>query len=543
MTTPPVWRQLPISSSTGLPNLLVSTSFSTTSYTIHITDLANIWVESLDRKAIYKRSLNESTSIDPTDGDSNMCAFLSKIRSVFDSSHQDHDKASLSLSTIPSKEAGAEGLTLSIVCELENTKPLEWPMYLQKCPQSELASELVVPLTEAYTTGRRQVDSLKDIIRQKDAIIAKLLDKLEASGTRLENVFTVLSAKQKPTRKMAEDKVKGLAPFRSESWLSQLDKNQEEMSSLFQYVFGADGLEYCRNTDVHDNTSLDDWWIKIQLLCIPIVETTSSSRLNQSGRPSSNPAQLAPQGSAAKDAEVVAEDDDDDFQVQSTPPHLMAARKRTVNPPPGENDDDTAKDGITSPIPDSVPVPPLEHNARPSRLVTIGKRHQPMPTRTSSPPQALEPEGSETETESDEDATASLAEASSPPQCAGQQPGTKGPKRGLGLIGDEARGSKTPDSPRKGALSRIGGDSAPSRSPEPPKTVGLGRIGGGARPVKTPGPTATVAEERGRSRVDTTLHEKPREISQERANRKRDELQKDLQRKAASGPARKKRKF
>ncbi|KAK1990274.1 XLF-domain-containing protein [Colletotrichum falcatum] len=540
MTSPPVWRHLPVSPSTGLPNLLVSTSFSTTSYTIHITDLANIWVESLDRKAIFKRSLNESTSIDPTDGDSNMRAFLSKIRSVFDPLHQDHDKASLSLSTIPSKEAGAGGLTLSIVCKLENTTPLEWPMYLRKCPQSDLASELIVPLAQAHMTGCRQVDSLKDIIRQKDAIITKLLDKLEATGTRLENVFTVLSAKQKPTRKMAEDKVKGLAPFRPEAWMSQQDEHQEDMASLFHYAFGADGLVYRRNSDVHNTVSLDDWWTKLQQSSIPIVDTTSSSRLNQSEVSSSNPGQLASKDSEAKEAEVAAQDDDDDFQVQSTPPHLMSPRKRSANPPIAE-DGDTTKDGDTSPIPDSVPVPPPESNARPSRLGTIGKRHQPMPTRSSPPAQALEPDGSATETESDEDATASLPEASSPPQRAGPQSGTKGSKRGLGLVGDAARGSRAPDSPRKGVLGRIGGA---SRSPEAPKAIGLGRIGGGARSVKTPEPTdTTVVEERGRSRVDTTLHEKPRETSQERADRKRDELQKDLQRKAAAGPARKKRKF
>ncbi|GJC90015.1 hypothetical protein ColLi_12853 [Colletotrichum liriopes] len=506
-----------------------------------MTDLANIWVESLDRKAIYKRSLNESTSIDPTDSDSNMRAFLSKIRSVFDPSHRDHDKASMTLSTNPSKEAGEEGLTLSITCELENMKPLEWPVYLQKRSQSELTAELIVPLAQAHSTGRRQVDSLKEIIKQKDAIITKLLDKLEATGTRLENVFTVLSAKQKPTRKMAEDKVKGLAPFRSENWKSQLDADQEDMSSLVQDLFGVDGLEYRRKVDVHDTASLDNWWTKLQTSCIPIVEPKSSSRQSQSGASLSGLGQLENKGSEAKDGKDVADDDDDDFQVQSTPPHLMSTRKRSAKPSPGD-DDDTTEDETTSPIPDSVPVPPPEHKAQPSRLGTIGKRHQPMPARTSSPPKAPGPGGSETETESDEDVTASLAEASSPPQHAETQPGTKNFQGGFGLTGGEA-GSKTPDSPRKGALGRSGGQSGRSKSPEPPKRIGLGRIGGGARPFKTPEPTGTETEERGRLRVDTKLPEKPRETSQERADRKRNELQKELQKKAASGPARKKRKF
>ncbi|KAJ0160390.1 hypothetical protein CTA2_8066 [Colletotrichum tanaceti] len=540
MTTPPIWRQLPISPSTGLPNLLVSTSFSTAAYTIHVTDLANLWVESLDRKAIYKRSLNESTSIDPTDSDSNMRAFLSKIRSVFEPSHQDHDRASMTLSTAPCKEAGDEGLTLNITCELENMNPLEWPVYLRKCSRSDLATELVVPLAQAHSNGRRQVESLKEIIKQKDAIIMKLLDKLEATGTRLENVFTVLSAKQKPTRKMAEDKVKGLAPFRPEECKSQLGGDQDDLSSLFQDVFGADGLEYRRRVDMNDTASLDNWWTMSQTSCIPIVGPKSSSRQSQQETSSSAEGQLESKGDEAK-----GDEDDDDFQVQSTPPHLISTRKRSDKPSYG-NDDDSTEDEDTSLIPDSVPVPPSEQKVQPPRLGTIGRSVPSTSTGAPSPPKAPEPDGSETETESDEDATASLAEASSPPQRAEPRPGAREPKSGLGRIGGEARLSKTLVSPKKESPSRVGGEPEHSnvKPPEPPKRIGLGRIGGGGRPLKVPEPPpTTAAEERGRSQADTEPQVRLRETSQERANRKRDELQRELQKKAASGPARKKRKF
>jgi hypothetical protein len=37
--------------------------------------------------------------------------------------------------------------------------------------------------------------------------------------------------------------------------------------------------------------------------------------------------------------------------------------------------------------------------------------------------------------------------------------------------------------------------------------------------------------------------ERPRETSQERADRKREELQRELQKRAGAGPAKKKRKF
>ncbi|KAK7443397.1 hypothetical protein CaCOL14_012135 [Colletotrichum acutatum] len=541
MTTPPVWRRLPVPTSGDLPNLLVSTTFTATSYTIFVTDLTNIWSESLDRRAIYKRSLNESTSIDPTDSDSNMRAFLSKIRSVFDPSHRDHDKASMLISTRSNKEAGEQGLTLSITCELDNMQPLEWPVYMQKCPQSELTTELVVPLAQANSLGRRRVQSLTETIKQKDAVIMKLLDKLDATGTRLENVFAVLSAKQKPTRKMAEEKVKGLAPFSSEDWKAQLDDDPEDVLSAIESVFGGEGLEYSRKADVDTATPLDDWWAKPEALCIPIVGPKSRSR---SCQPAMSPPESEREGydhSEPANKGIAGEDQDDDFQVQSTPPHLMPTRKRSVPPPSARGDDDSTEDDDESHIPDSVPVPLEAPVILPNHLGTIGKKGKPATETRSSglKDPVLAAPGSDTETASEDESAVSVVEVSPPPK-----PAASKFKGGLGRIGGgRASRSKTPESPKKGALGRIGDDRQPSRSPEPPKKTGLGRIGRGTRPSQTPEPKTEDAETRGRPTAGEKPSTKPRETSQERADRKRDELQQEIQKKATSGPARKKRKF
>ncbi|KAJ0343468.1 hypothetical protein COL26b_011536 [Colletotrichum chrysophilum] len=537
MATPPVWRPLPPAA--GLPNLLVSTAFSTAEYTVHVTDLANIWVESLDRRGILMRSLANSTTIDPTESTRNMRAFLSKIRSVFDPTHPDHDKATLNLSTAPQKDAGEGGLTMHISCELDNMKPLVWPMYLQKCPQSTLATELTIPLTQANSAKTRQIDSLLTIMKQKDTVIMKLLDKLEATGTRLENVFTVLSAKQKPTRKMAEEKVKGLAPFSHDDWKAQLGGDDADIANLIRHVFGSNGLEY-QHQDASLDLSLDDWWTTNESSTFPIVGPNSSQR-QQRNSPE-------PDESRRDDKETGRDPvDDDDFQVQSTPPHLMSNRNRSVRATNVANDDDSTEDGDTSQIPDSVPVPPQEPKRHPVHLGTIGRKQQPTP----SPPPAPEepkPDGSETETESDDDATASVAEPSSPPRQP-EPEDTKPTKVGLGRIGGVKRRSNTPepskdtDSPKKGVLGRIGGSANRSKSPEPLKKPGLGRIGGRAPASKDPETSATEAEDRGRDRTECKPQARTRETSQERANRKRDELQQELQRKAAAGPARKKRKF
>ncbi|KAL0935620.1 C6 zinc finger domain-containing protein [Colletotrichum truncatum] len=547
MTTPPVWRPLPTSPSAGLPDLLVSTTFSTTSYEIHVTDLANIWTESMDRKAIYLRSLTESTSIDPTDSESNMRAFLSKIRSVFDDSHEDHEKASMTLSTNFNKDAGKDGLTMNITCELANMKPLEWPVYLRKSPQSKLTAELILPLTNANSTKSQQIDSLLAIMKHKDTVIAKLLDKLEATGTRLENVFTILSAKQKPTRQMAEEKVKGLAPFHFGEWESQFRNHSTDIPDIIRHVYGDRGLEYRRYPDM-GHSDLDDWWTKLESSTIPIVGPTSrpiSTELNKVS-PGADTESLT---DVATKRGIQAAEEDDDFQVQSTPPHLKSSRKRATAAAAGNHQDDSTEDEDeeASHIPDSLPAPPQKPNNHPIRLGTIGKK-QPATPPSRSPHKSLQPEGSDTETESDADATASLAEISPPPNRNDSERTTTARGR-LGRLGGGKQRSVTPEpplkleSPRKGGLGRIGGTTHHPKSPEPSKKGSLGRIGGAARLSKTPEPSAVNTEERGRYRTESKPPEKPRETSQERADRKRDELQKELQRKAASGPARKKRKF
>ena len=56
LTMPTMWRPLPPFSN-GLPPLFVSPSFGASAYTLHVTDLANVWSETLERKAIFGRSL------------------------------------------------------------------------------------------------------------------------------------------------------------------------------------------------------------------------------------------------------------------------------------------------------------------------------------------------------------------------------------------------------------------------------------------------------------------------------------------------------
>lgn len=529
----PTWHPLPVSHK-GIPSLLVSTSFTPTpaSYTVHITDLANIWVEDLDRRGIIRRSLDENTTIDPSEDADNMRAFLDKLQAAFQQDHDDHDSTSLSLSISDKEDAG---LLIRITCILPgNLKPLKWPMHLKRCLPSSVATELVLPLIQAQQTRAREVDALKDALRDKDTVITKLVDKLEASGTGLEHVFNSLSGRRKVTRSLAEDRVKGLAPFKETDFRASFGREDAEardgtLTDLIQTVFGGAGLRYRTDVDFCDSPQLNDWWTKLGTGpkdSVPLIgKKKDVAKKAITPPPPSKPV-----------------DDDDEFQVQSTPPHLMSAKRKSPTPRPNvPGDDDTTDDDDTSQIPDSNPPPRTSQAAqapssKPSRLGTIRGKRKP-----ETPPEPPAPSSPVTHAhgDNDDDVTASETddELDVPPPA--PKPTGQVRKGGLGRIGGKPKAETA--APVISASPQV----EDSTQPLKPTKGKLGHIGKKAALAERPQSHADSGDDdRGRPSTKAEIvEEKPRETSEERADRKRTELQKELERKAAAGPAKKKRKF
>ncbi|TPX16343.1 uncharacterized protein E0L32_003992 [Thyridium curvatum] len=531
----PSWHPLPVAHH-DIPTLLVSTSFTQSSYTVHITDMANIWSESLERKAICMRGFKEDTSIDPSEDSEQMGLFLGKIRATFEQDAPDHESTSLAVA------GSADGdLVLRITCVLPKPlKPLKWPVYLKKSPGSAIATELVLPLIQAHHTRVEETDSLVSLLKEKDAVIAKLLDKHESMGTGLENIFTALSSKRKVTRAAAEDRIKGLAPFRESELRVRLERahggDSVDVKGLIQEAFGGKGLRYRSDLDIAASADLDTWWKNL--------DSGAGVQLVERKKEKSPAAAEAAPPTPTKPA-----DDDDDFQVQATPPHLMSAKKREAgNKRAVPGDDDGTTDDEAA-IPDSNPPPkPSSPAPKKSKLGAIGKKKQatPPPPPPKSPSPAPEEPAAE-DVAMDDAASATASEHDANPESSPPPPPP--PKS---------------SQPKKGGLGRIGGGKAKaaektkSKSPSPelppasqstskPAPKKLGQIGK-KKETAPAGEPARGGEEssRGRGRTpagDGAKEEKPRETSEERANRKREELEKELQRKAAAGPAKKKRKF
>lgn len=458
------------------------------------------------------RASAEDTSIDPTDGNENLQRLLDWIRAAFDVDDPEHSNTSLTLS-----KGKDDSIEVHITCVLpEPFKPLKWPLYLKKCPASTLATELVLPLIQSHEARAREIDYLITTIRDKDAVINRLVDKLESNGMGLEHIFNKLLGKRKVKRKEAEGKIKGLAPFVETDF--RKDGVQEatistDIPTLLDAVFRETGLEHNPEMEFEASGMLDNWWTELGR-GRKVVLAERSKRATQTPPPPEPPAKG---------------DDDDDFQVQATPPGLRSANKRrgTATRQTVIDDDDTTSDGededvqmTESPPRGSTRASPKSTPAR--RLGALGgRKRQPSRSPSPSPAMAEEDDGMASE-------TASEAEGDAPPPPS----------------------SRT--TPRKGGLGRIGGiggkakqkepEPEPERSPSPPpashpKRHKLGTIG--KAPSQKPDTRATS---RGRSK-SPSVAPKPRETSEERADRKRAELQKELEWKAAAGPAKKKRRF
>ncbi|KAK1776850.1 XRCC4-like factor-domain-containing protein [Copromyces sp. CBS 386.78] len=512
MSNSPPWSPLPVAVP-GIPNLLVATDFTAQSYKVQLTDLANVWVESMERRPIMGRASAEDTSIDPTDGNENLQRLLDWIRAAFDLDDPEHPNTSLTLS-----KGKDDSIEVHITCILpEPFRPFKWPLYLKKCPASTLATELVLPLIQSHEARAQEIDHLIATIRDKDAVINRLVDKLESNGMGLEHIFNKLLGKRKVKRKEAEGKIKGLAPFVEADF--RKDGVQEAPSStdipaLLDTVFRDTGLKHKPEMEFEASAMLDSWWTELGR-GRKVVLAERSKRKTQTPPPPESPAKV---------------DGDDDFQVQATPPGLRSADKRrgTATRQTVIDDDDTASDGededvqmTQSPPPRSTMASPKSTPAR--RLGALGGRKRP-PSRSPSPAIPDEDHGmaSETASEAEED-------ASTPPPSS--KPAAK--KRGLGRIGGIGGKAKQKEP-------ELEPEPAPSPSPPPasqPKRHKLGMIG----KAPSPKPDNRVTS-RGRSKSPSAAP-RPRETSEERADRKRAELQKELERKTAAGAAKKKRRF
>ncbi|KAI9717871.1 MAG: hypothetical protein M1812_004398 [Candelaria pacifica] len=553
---PSSWSILPLPRSESLPILLVKCQFGSSDYTIYLTDLTYVWSETLDRRQIIRRALNDDTSIDPSEDAGQLKILLRKIEDALRGEQQ----TSLQL-----RYAGkGKALLLSAVAPLPAPlHPLIWTMHLEPSSQEAVTSELVVPSLIVQLTQGSQISSLLGQIKEKDHVIGRLLDKLESSGVELSSVFPgtagLKSGKKGSGREAAAKYVKGLGVFDFKE-AAYSKPNLSSQQDLVQEAFATRESHLLPKAKVTGHIQLPgQWWTSLG---------------DQPGIV--NDDHTLPTGNGDTKVEIkknsqMSEKYDDEFQRQVTPPRLQGANGQTApvtlnqtnlesisNVPSTftQQDDETTEEEV-------------EHRDEPKNSIT--KKSAAVSASSGRTPATY----SSLEASPDE-------KASTPPN-ARKRVGVIGGRNGktVSLEPNNIRGNDTSSPAAESEdsnVSRRGLGPVPSAdneylpnqlwssrssaktSPQPPSSKPHGRLGtiggkGKAEPIHgnaseqppvTRTPSAAVSEgHTGSCNVTTctTKDSSPEtETAQEKADRKREELKRQLREKAKA-PVKRQRRF
>lgn len=252
---PSGWRRLRLQQK-DLPPLLFQYTWSSQGYELYVTDLTFIWSERLPHKAIVRRAEENATTIDPSEGPEQLEVLLAKIGEAL---RGDGGSAALN------SGSQVDSLELTISTKLPAPlEPLRWSISLLKELSSSLTSQLLLPLLKDEATWESRQRFLLDQLKQKDWVLGKLFDKIEALGVDLGTVFPSAAglriARKGSTRSEAAKFIKGITPFDQQTWLAESGGSPSDGSGLaanvVHEILGSDsGRDLARLRPPQDQ-----WW-------------------------------------------------------------------------------------------------------------------------------------------------------------------------------------------------------------------------------------------------------------------------------------------
>ena len=207
------WRSLK-TKNPKLPALFVKYAPATQSYTIILTDLSHVWEEHLGHLDIFDRAEADGCAISPREDKYQLEILLEKIGDCLLGAQG---------TSISIKHDVDEGLVLRLLAPLPDPLPkLAWAAHLKKQESQALTNYVIGPLLLNLHGKHLGIQHLQSELREKDHVIARLLDRLESSGTDLTTVFPGTSnirlSKKVSQRNQLAKYVKGLSPFDLKLW-------------------------------------------------------------------------------------------------------------------------------------------------------------------------------------------------------------------------------------------------------------------------------------------------------------------------------------
>ncbi|KAK5128660.1 hypothetical protein LTR08_003932 [Meristemomyces frigidus] len=522
---PSPWRTLHLANQ-DLPQLLLKSRLDPTGYTLHLTDLSHIWSETLSRREICRRALNEDCSIDPSDGADQYEILLSKIGEALNHG----DGSTQQLRPSPGLQ-GKGGLVLELTAPLPAPLPaLKWRVELSLMPVQHIDTQIISPLLQLAQTQQGQMEALMHELHEKDRVISKITDRLETSGMDLTDVFPGVNAKMRLNRKKAQRVqlaryVSGLGDFDEEAWRQRAAKAvgggkglaAEAVDGVMKGLPEADGGD-------QSGGGLKEWWRELG------GGTGDGGRANHAAKTdggtrhdrqhSANVPQALPnraKSPAIEDVDMQDRNSDDDFQRQGTPPHLGQHHVEPERgdtqlvpdsfPPEQSPTPVEAEDGSTTEDEDDLDAPPPQNPLKAQQPLQTATPEQPPPPpaqnpcnlRTSTRPRHRSPP-----IKPQPDSSPPAKPQDSPPanpQERARLSATSGPTPKHPASATPEPPAQTPAKPpRRRKLGAIGGRKAPTPDPPSPTEPGEDDL---TTPPPAPSPQTQTKKQGGGSRLGT----------------------------------------
>jgi len=295
----------------SFPQLFIQRNFTKTTYSVFVTDLSNLWGESLSKSRILDRADDQNASIDPSLNDDQLGILLTHLHDALSGTkeHVDVEMDVKQQHESQQQQDSTNTCVLHISTTEDLPKPLRqlfWKFRLKPLSCLELTQQLTIPLISLAATYNHQVKSLCGLLKEKDVVIHKFLDWFDHAKMDIRTMFPGY----KKGVRMA-GKGKGLLVFDLAQWKSEIlnedndvDGDNKNVALLMKDAYkGVDGEVlaranvYGRQASKNSNVWWNDWTGKVKVERLEEVqENTQRESVSQLMRRASS-------------------DEEDDFEV------------------------------------------------------------------------------------------------------------------------------------------------------------------------------------------------------------------------------------
>ncbi|PWW80847.1 XLF-domain-containing protein, partial [Tuber magnatum] len=304
------WHPLPLTiPNRSAPPLLLQSTFTSTTYTVHLTDLVNIWSESLSKREILARAEHNNTAIDPSEDVSQLPILLEKLEYALGRKRND-DAVDVEILL------GKGGIGLKTTIELP--KPLgdlKWIFELTPGGGVELVNLLVLPSLSEVATLRDMVESLMTVVKEKDTVLERLVEGMGEAGV---DVRAMVGGGRKR---------RGLEKFDVGRWRGEFLGGNRRAGEVVSEVFGQDSEQEIPGVKGLGGEA-GEWWRGLE-------EDGDGEEDGKKPRKRFEARGVAQERWLQKPvpAKPDSDTDNDEFEVQKTPPRASERTPQSVSKP------------------------------------------------------------------------------------------------------------------------------------------------------------------------------------------------------------------